>query len=154
MTWNALFGLTNTLALLGWAVLLVSRRPLANSFVLFVGVGLLCLIYTILLGLLIGKVIDPGALPGAVPFDARDYSIEGLRRLFMSDAGIVVGWTHYLAFDLFAGLWIARDADRKGTSRLVQAPILVLTLLAGPAGLLVWLLIRERGTRSSLRARR
>jgi hypothetical protein len=153
VTWTALFGLTNAIALLGWAVLLLApRRPLANSFVLFVGVGLLCLLYTVMLGLLLAKAVDPGALPGAQPFDPGDYSIGGLRRLFMSDAGIVVGWTHYLAFDLFTGLWIARDADRKGTSRLVQTPILLLTLLAGPIGLLIWLILRERGARRAARA--
>jgi hypothetical protein len=65
----------------------------------------------------------------------------------MTDAGIVVGWTHYLAFDLFVGLWIARDADAKGFSRLVQAPILLLTFLAGPFGLVLWLAIRERRAR-------
>ncbi|MEO0908688.1 MAG: abscisic acid-deficient protein Aba4 family protein, partial [Pseudomonadota bacterium] len=37
---------------------------------------------------------------------------------------------HYLAFDLFVGLWIARDADAKSISRLVQAPILLATLMA------------------------
>jgi hypothetical protein len=155
MTWITLFGLTNAIAFLGWAVLLVApRKPLANSFVLFVGVGLLCLLYTVMLGLLLAKAVDPGAVPGAQPFSPADYSVEGLRRLFMSDAGVVVGWTHYLALDLFAGLWIARDADRKGTSRLVQAPILLLTFLAGPAGLLVWLVLRERGARNAARSAR
>ena len=50
--------------------------------------------------------------------------------LLASDAGIVVGWTHYLAFDLFVGLWIARDADAKGFGRLIQVPFLLLTFLA------------------------
>lgn len=153
MLWTSLFGLTNAVAIAGWLILLLApRKPLANSFVLFAAVGLLCLIYTVMLALLIGRLVDPGAVPGSAPFDPADYSIEGLRRLFMSDAGIVAGWTHYLAFDLFAGLWIAREADRKGTSRWVQAPILLVTFLAGPAGLLVWLILRERGARRQSRA--
>jgi hypothetical protein len=78
-------------------------------------------------------------------------SIEGIRSLFASDAGIVIGWTHYLAFDLFIGQWIAKDADHKGFSRIAQAPILILTLLAGPIGLLAWLLVRERRARASAR---
>lgn len=152
MTWTALFGLTNAIALLGWAVLLFApRKPLANSFVLFVGVGLLCLLYTIMFVIVVGRLADPGGPGGSTPFDYRDYSIGGLRNLFGTDAGVVIGWTHYLAFDLFAGLWIARDADRKGTSRLVQAPILLLTFLAGPIGLLLWLILRERGARRAAR---
>ena len=60
----------------------------------------------------------------------------------------MLGWTHYLAFDLFTGLWIARDADNKAFGRLVQAPVLVLTFLAGPLGLLIWLVLRERRART------
>ena len=62
--------------------------------------------------------------------------------MFMSDGGIVIGWAHYLAFDLFVGLWIARDADAKGVGRLVQLPFLFITLMAGPIGLLFWLMFR------------
>jgi uncharacterized protein YhhL (DUF1145 family) len=148
MLWSSLFGFTNLLALAGWAVLLLgTRRPLANSFVMYAAVGLLCLTYSILLIALIARLVDPAALPGAEPFDPARYDIENLRRLFLSDGGLVTAWTHYLALDLFAGLWIARDADQKKVSRLVQAPILILTFLAGPLGLFSWLVLRERRAR-------
>jgi len=75
-------------------------------------------------------------------------SIEGVRNLFASDGGLTVGWIHYLAFDLFVGIWIARDADNKGFSRIVQAPILFFTMMAGPFGLLLWLIIREGRARA------
>ena len=147
--WQTLFGLTNLVAVLAWALLLLGpRRPLAHSTILYAGVGLLCLVYAACLIALMGKLVDPVAIAGSAPFDPADYNIEGLRRLFMSDGGIVTGWTHYLAFDLFVGLWIARDADAKGVSRLVQAPILLLTFLAGPVGLLIWLGLRERRARA------
>lgn len=152
MLWQTLFSLTNLVALIGWALLLFApRRPLTYSAILYAGVGLLCLTYAVLLLLLVGKVVDPGAVAGATQFDISDYSIESLRKLFMTDAGIVVGWTHYLAFDLFVGLWISRDADNKGYSRIAQVPILVLTYLAGPFGLFLWLAIRERRARAAAR---
>ena len=72
----------------------------------------------------------------------------GLRALFMSDAGVVIGWTHYLAFDLFTGLWIARDADAKGFGRVLQVPFLAATFIAGPVGLLSWLVVREPTARA------
>ncbi len=53
----------------------------------------------------------------------------------------MTGWTHYLALDLFAGLWIAEDSDARRINRFVQAPVLLLTFLAGPAGLFVHLLL-------------
>ena len=152
MIWQTLFSLTNLVAVIAWALLLFApRRPLTHSAILYAGVGLLCLTYTVLLVLLIGKLVDPVAVPGAAPFDIADYSIDGLRKLFLTDAGIVVGWTHYLAFDLFVGVWIARDADNKNFSRLLQAPILLLTFLAGPLGLFLWLAIRERRARAVAR---
>ena len=148
MMWQALFGFTNLVAVVAWAaLLLLPRRPLTHSVILYAGVGLLCLTYAVLLVSLMGRLVDPGAVAGAAPFVPSDYSIEGLRKLFMTDGGLVTGWTHYLAFDLFVGLWIARDADAKSFSRLVQAPILLLIFLAGPIGLVLWLVIRERRAR-------
>jgi hypothetical protein len=72
-----------------------------------------------------------------------------VRAIFLSDGGVVVGWVHYLALDLFTGLWIARDADGKGFPRLWQAPVLLLTFLAGPLGLITWLALREPAARSA-----
>ena len=63
--------------------------------------------------------------------------------MFRSEGAIVVGWTHYLALDLLAGLWIARDADRLGAGRLLQVPYLLATFMAGPAGVFAWLVTRQ-----------
>lgn len=144
--WPALFSLTNTIALGGWLVLaFLPRKPLAHSVVLFLGVALLSLVYAVCLALYLVGGIDPAVQPGAG--QPGFGSIAAVRSLFMSDAGVVIGWTHYLAFDLFTGLWIARDADAKGFSRIVQLPFLALTFIAGPAGLLAWLTTRERAAR-------
>ena len=149
MPWSALFTLTNVVAFVGWAVLaFLPRARLAQSVVLFACVGMLCLIYAVIFVALFGGLADPARVAGAAPPDLTNYSIEGLRPLFMSDGGIVLGWTHYLAFDLFVGLWVARDADAKGFSRLAQLPVLFLVLMAGPIGLLVWLIVRERRARA------
>ena len=111
-----------------------------RTLIFYGGVGLLCLAYGVLLILLL-----TGAVGGASGADFT--SIEGVRRIFASDAGVTVGWIHYLALDLFAGMWIARDADAKGFARIWQAPVLLLTFLAGPLGLLIWLVIREPAAR-------
>jgi hypothetical protein len=144
MSWPAIFVATNAIALAGWVALaFLPRRPAAHSLILYVGVALLCLAYAAMFVALFGGLADPGRVAGAGEPDLADYSIRGLRALFMSDGGIVLGWTHYLAFDLFVGLWIGRDADAKGFSRLAQLPVLFLTLVVGPIGLLSWLLVRE-----------
>ena len=122
-------------------LILLPRWPALLAACLYLGVGILCLVYSVgLIGLLSGAF--PAGEGGA------DFTtIEGVRSIFASDAGVTVGWVHYLAFDLFVGIWIARDGDDKNISRLIQAPILLATLMAGPLGLGIWLLVRERAAR-------
>ena len=138
MNWGGLFTFVHVVALAGWALLfLAPRGPRVAAYVLYLCVGLLCLTYAVIFASQFGSIA------------AGDFlSIEGIRALFASDGGIVIGWTHYLAFDLFIGQWIAKDADHKGFSRWLQAPVLLLTLFAGPIGLLIWLFIRERRARA------
>ena len=142
MPWGSLFTFVHVVAVAGWAMLFfLPRGPRVAAYLLYLCVGLLCLAYAVMFASQFGAIASGDFL-----------SIEGIRALFQSDSGIVIGWTHYLAFDLFIGQWIAKDADHKGFSRIVQAPILLLTLLAGPIGLLVWLIIRERRARAVSRA--
>jgi hypothetical protein len=142
--WHTVFGVANALALLMWlAMILLPRWPALLAAILYLGVGLLCTAYACgLVGILAG-LVDPVGGGGAADFT----TIEGVRAIFASDGGVTIGWIHYLAFDLFVGLWIARDADAKGFSRWIQAPILFVTFMAGPFGLFLWLLIRERRAR-------
>lgn len=144
--WAGLFSTVNIIAMIGWVLLAFTpRKPLVHSAIMFLGVGLLCLIYTVCFALFVTGNIDPVTQPGAGTPDFA--SIEGVRALFLSDGGVVIGWTHYLAFDLFTGLWVARDADAKGFSRLVQLPFLAATFIAGPIGLFAWLVTREARAR-------
>lgn len=149
MGWAFVFSAVNLLALSGWAALiLLPRWPALLSAVLYLGVGLLCVAYaTGLIGVVGGLIPNPQG--GGADFS----TIAGVRAIFASDAGVTIGWTHYLAFDLFVGLWIARDGDAKDISRFVQAPILFATLMAGPLGLGIWLLLREPAARRQGRFR-
>jgi hypothetical protein len=141
MSWSTLFAATNAIALVAWALLILGPRGSRTAaIVLYFGVGLLCLAYTAMFVAQFDSLIGDGVT-----------GIEGIRALFARDGGIVLGWTHYLAFDLFIGQWLAKDADHKGFSRIAQAPVLLLTLFAGPIGLLVWLVIRERRARATAR---
>jgi hypothetical protein len=135
----------NILAMIAWVVLIfLPRKPIILSILLYAGVLMMCFVYTAAMLAVVTGLVDP--VGGGVEWDFG--SIEGVRAIFASDGGIVIGWTHYLAFDLFVGLWIARDADAKEFSRILQAPILFLTFIAGPVGLFLWLLIREPRARA------
>ena len=74
---------------------------------------------------------------------APDFTtLAGVRQLLSSPGGATVGWIHYLAFDLFVGLWVARNADKYGFARWLQIPILFFVLMIGPFGLILYLLLR------------
>jgi hypothetical protein len=138
--WDQLFGVTNLAAVVGWLALLLGPqgwRPVVRYAV----VGFLCAVYVLIFTALLAGWVDP--VRDTPPGSLTDYSVRGLRNLFASDGGIVVGWTHYLAFDLFVGCWIADKADQRGVGRLARAPILFLTFMAGPAGLLAWFVVQR-----------
>ncbi len=143
--WEGMFSAINIIAMIGWVLLaFCPRTALISSAVMYLGVGLLCLIYTVCFGV---------AISGGLSVEGLGMSVTGVRAFFASDAGIVIGWTHYLALDLFTGLWIARDADSKGFGRVLQFPFLFATFMAGPIGLLAWLIMREGRARAMGRKR-
>jgi hypothetical protein len=71
-------------------------------------------------------------------------TIEGIAAIFTHPFGILTAWVHYLVFDLFVGMWEARDARRRGMRHWALIPCLLLTLLAGPAGLLLYFILRRK----------
>ncbi|NIJ39436.1 hypothetical protein FHR22_004186 [Sphingopyxis panaciterrae] len=147
MSWDNLYLLANYWALANWAALAFAPRgPKISALILYAGVALLCLAYTVLIAGFLSGGIDPGGTGGSFT------SLAGVMKLFDAPGGAVLGWVHYLAFDLFVGIWIARDADQKRFGRIVQIPFLFLTLMAGPVGLFAWLIVRERRARALAKA--
>jgi hypothetical protein len=138
--WEQIFGIANLVAMIAWAVLILApRRDMVMQALFFGPVLLLALGYATGLTLVLTGVVPTG---GGADFS----TIEGVRAIFASDAGVTIGWVHYLTFDLFVGLWIARNADAHGLStlkgRLIQAPILFFTFAAGPFGLSLYIVLR------------
>ncbi len=70
-------------------------------------------------------------------------SIAQVRALFANDYALTAGWLHYLAFDLFVGTWIVEDGRRRGVNAFLIVPCLILTFLFGPAGYLLYNLVRH-----------
>ena len=69
-------------------------------------------------------------------------SLDGIQIFFADDAAALAGWIHYLVFDLFIGAWEVRDARRRGINHWFVVPCLFFTLMAGPIGLLLYLVLR------------
>ncbi len=142
MPWEAIFGYANLYAMLCWVVL--AFAPKREAFIgplFYAGVGLLSLAYAVLIVGLLGGMIDGGTGSGSGSPDFT--TLAGVQALFDMQGGATIGWIHYLAFDLFVGIWTARNADRRGISRIIQVPVLFFILMAGPLGLTLYLVLRQ-----------
>jgi hypothetical protein len=141
MPWELIFKITNGGVLIFWLLLAFGPRGTMWVRGIFLGgTGILALTYSILIiGLMTGS-FDGGAGDTGKSLDFT--TLSGVMALFDTQGGATIGWIHYLAFDLLVGIWIARNADRHGISRILQVPALFLTLMFGPMGLLVYLVMR------------
>jgi hypothetical protein len=129
MIWEALFIACNTLVVAPWLALLVLPRwRCLKQGIRFGVIVLLAAVYASLIFTYFFRAEGGG-------FN----SLAEVRSLFASDPVLLAGWVHYLAFDLFVGLWLAERLDTQQVSRFVQAPILLATFMFGPIGLLAGL---------------
>jgi Domain of unknown function (DUF4281) len=140
MQWETIFSIANTWPLIFWLLLAFGPRTEKMArLVLFGGILPLAVTYAVLLPMIMTGVIDAvGPDGGSVDFT----QLAGVMALFDSKGGATIGWIHYLAFDLFVGLWVARNADVHKIARWMQVPILFFVLMAGPFGLVLYLLLR------------
>ena len=77
-------------------------------------------------------------------------TLENLKLSFSRDEILVLGWVHYLVFDLFIGAWIARDAQGNSIKHWMTVPCLLLTLFVGPVGLMSYLGVRWKVSKKTL----
>jgi hypothetical protein len=76
-------------------------------------------------------------------FDWRSFStLQNVRKLFQSDETLLAGWIHYLAFDLFMGVYILKKTQELKIPHLFNLFLLPLTFLFGPLGYTVFMSIK------------
>ncbi|MEV8019407.1 ABA4-like family protein [Streptomyces sp. NPDC086554] len=68
--------------------------------------------------------------------------LDRFRELLVLADGAGAIWAQVIAWDLLIGQWMYREARRIGVHPLVTGPLLVLTILLSPFGLLLFLLLR------------
>ncbi len=79
---------------------------------------------------------------GPSPQNVDMTTLYGVMSAFTAPHVVVAGWIHYLIFDLFIGAWEARDALRLHIPQLFVIPCLLATLVVGPVGLLLYVIVR------------
>jgi hypothetical protein len=137
-TLSAAFYAANAVAVIGWLVLFGYPfwPQAARLAVLSISVTLLCVLYC-WFAFFVRHLREPGTKTGGGGFS----SLTGVVNLFRSPRVVLAGWIHYLAFDLMVGLYIVTDAARVGIIHWWLVPALFLTLMFGPAGLLLYLVM-------------
>ncbi|MEU6946383.1 ABA4-like family protein [Streptomyces sp. NPDC046316] len=78
--------------------------------------------------------------------------LDAFRELTATADGAGAVWAQVIAWDLLVGQWMYQEARRRGISPLVMGPLLVLTILLSPFGLLVFLGLRTAKKKPAPRA--
>jgi hypothetical protein len=79
-------------------------------------------------------------------------TLDAVGALFSNRWLLLAGWLHYLAFDLLVGTWEVRDARQRGIPHVAVLPCLALTFMFGPAGWLLYSVVRSTLSRTSATA--
>jgi Domain of unknown function (DUF4281) len=128
---EAIFGVMNLTVLPFWLAMILAPRWRGTQQLMARPWGVLAPVLAYL-------VLVVPRLPEILPVVARP-ELPSVAALLGTPAGATIAWAHFLAFDLFVGRWIYLDAQKHQDRRLsawVLSPILLLTLLLGPLGLL------------------
>ncbi len=134
---ETIFNLSNLFILPFWLLMIflphwrLTRRIMVSLW----PVALLALVYA---GLLLSQL-------GGVAGNLLDPTLAGIASLLGTPSGAAVGWVHFLAFDLFVGRWAYLDSRERGLSAWLASLALFFILMAGPLGLLIYLLVRSLG---------
>jgi hypothetical protein len=133
MTTADVFQYVNQIAMVGWLLLIVAPKwQWTKKIVLSGGITMIFAVTYLVL-----------FVKGIENFDVNSFStLEGVMALFTVPEAVLMGWVHYLAFDLFVGMWEVTNAQRHGISHWLVIPCLFLTFMLGPIGLLTYMILR------------
>jgi hypothetical protein len=130
---ETMFKGAHVVVLVGWIALMFA--PLRRSGM----IGLARLTSALLAGLYTVTFLARAPEASAL---ATNYTLDGIGTFFADPAVRLLGWVHYLTFDLWVGTWEAEEAHRIGLPHPILLLSLVLTFLLGPVGLLTFLLAK------------
>ena len=69
--------------------------------------------------------------------------LPAMRELLGSETGATLAWIHFIGVDLFAGRWIFLDSRKYDMNAWLMAPVLFMTAMFCPAGVLLYLVARR-----------
>ena len=141
MSMETIFSLSSILVMPFWFLMIVlphwrwTKRILSSLWVIAPAALLYIILILPQLGTVFGDLMNP--------------TLAAISALLGTPAGATAGWVHFLAFDLFVGRWVYLDSRKLGISAWLMAPILFFTLMLGPLGFMLYLLVRTFTSKES-----
>ena len=120
------------LVMIGWLALWIMPFWAPAKLVVIAVLAIMCMVYAYVV--VFGKKYEINERPSSIK---GFFSLKGVMRLFENPRNTLAAWLHILVFDLTVGLLISIDALQQGISNWFVAPLLFLSLMFGPGGLLV-----------------
>jgi Domain of unknown function (DUF4281) len=132
MPLETIFSLCSLAAVIGWLALLIA--PISRTRLIRVARAMALLLCTAYFTQLftITQPVEGGSFS----------TLVGVTALFSLPGNVMLGWTHFLAFDLFIGSWEIENAGKLGIPHWAMIIPLGLTFMLGPIGLLTYVAIR------------
>jgi len=135
MNLEIVYSIVNLIVVPAWILLIFA--PNWRFTEKYVHAAFIPLIMVILYVYFIGWAIFFGAGGGGFG------SLEGVMGMFDYPVATLGGWVHYLVFDLFVGMWIARDGKRHSIAHGWLVPCILFSFMFGPIGLGLYLILRK-----------
>ena len=128
-----IFQIVNTAVLPMWLMLLLAPNNKVTKWL--IKVPLVPLVLAVCYVILV--------IPGLSQANPEDFqTLKGLTKLFATEDAVLAGWIHYLVFDLAVGMWLVVQNRTVKLNKWIMVPILLFTFMMGPAGFLLFHLIK------------
>lgn len=142
MNHETIFSFANSFALGSWILLIFLPNWIGTRKLVRSGVASLLLSFSYLCFVIVAVLYSPS--------EGGFNSLQEVMTLFEDKTWVLAGWVHYLAFDLFVGIWIVGDAQKQKIKHLLLIPILGFTFMLGPIGLCLYFLLKTASKRTLL----
>ncbi|MEO1486220.1 MAG: ABA4-like family protein [Bacteroidota bacterium] len=134
MTPAEVFSISNLMVLPMWLLMLVLPKWKVTRFL--IDYRIIPIALSVIYVTYIGIAISSG---GMMDFG----SLASVMELFTQENAVLAGWVHYLAFDLLVGMWMLDQNRNLGVHQLLMVPCLIGSFMFGPAGFLLFIIIKS-----------
>lgn len=131
---EALFTLSNLVVLPFWLLMIllphwsVTRRIITSPLIALPTAVLYAALVLPQMFSLVGALAAP--------------TLADIAQLLSTPQAALIAWAHFVTFDLLAGRWEYLESRERKYSAWLMAPVLFFTLMLGPLGFVLYLMLR------------